>query len=172
LFYQNNCQKFLVLQVNLKIYQDSKSLLKHREASTRCTATLIWGLRQIYSRKTKWKKKKTSKRSTTLEVKTSGFYWSQWSGDVSPTPSTCQVEEFLNWDGQIEPVILGGLHWLQVDGILLYHGPSVNVSNLGCDPLSTSDQWFLTIRFPDSTLGSHKFTCVLWWFLSGFWLLR
>jgi hypothetical protein len=28
--------------------------------------------------------------------------------------------EFLAWDGQIGPVILGGLHWLQVDGILLY----------------------------------------------------
>jgi hypothetical protein len=28
--------------------------------------------------------------------------------------------EFLPWDGQIKPVILGGLHWLQVEGILLY----------------------------------------------------
>jgi hypothetical protein len=29
-------------------------------------------------------------------------------------------KEFLPWDGQIGPVILGGLHWLQVGGILLY----------------------------------------------------
>jgi hypothetical protein len=28
--------------------------------------------------------------------------------------------EFLPWIGQIGPVILGGLHWLQVGGILLY----------------------------------------------------
>jgi hypothetical protein len=28
--------------------------------------------------------------------------------------------EFLAWNGQIRPVILGELYWLQVDGILLY----------------------------------------------------
>jgi hypothetical protein len=35
--------------------------------------------------------------------------------------------EFLPWDVQIGPVILEGLHWLQVGGILLYiinHGLS------------------------------------------------
>jgi hypothetical protein len=32
LFCQDNHQRFLVLQVEPKIYQDSKSLLKHREA--------------------------------------------------------------------------------------------------------------------------------------------
>jgi hypothetical protein len=29
-------------------------------------------------------------------------------------------KEFLPWDGQIGPIILGGLHWLQVGGILQY----------------------------------------------------
>jgi hypothetical protein len=32
LFCQDNCQRFLVLQVDPKIYQDSRNLLKHREA--------------------------------------------------------------------------------------------------------------------------------------------
>jgi hypothetical protein len=33
--------------------------------------------------------------STTLEVKTSSFYWSQQGGDVSPTPITWQAEEIF-----------------------------------------------------------------------------
>jgi hypothetical protein len=34
-----------------------------------------------------------------MEVKTAGFYWSQQSGDVGPTPSTCQAEGIfgLGW---------------------------------------------------------------------------
>jgi hypothetical protein len=39
-------------------------------------------------------KNKNSKRSTTLKVKTSSFYWSQQSENVSLTPSTWQ-REFL-----------------------------------------------------------------------------
>jgi hypothetical protein len=37
-------------------------------------------------------------------------------------PPHGRQRDFLAWDGQIGPVILGGvvLHWLQVDGILLY----------------------------------------------------
>jgi hypothetical protein len=34
------------------------------------------------------------------------------------------------------------------------HEPCVNVNNLGCDPLSTSEPWFLAIRFPNSTLSA------------------
>jgi hypothetical protein len=66
---------------------------------------------------------KTQKRSTTLEVKTSSFYWCQQSGDVSPTPSTWQAEGIfgLEWpDWAYYLFLVGGLHWLQVDGILLY----------------------------------------------------
>jgi hypothetical protein len=31
-FVEDNCQKFLVLQVNPQIYQNNKSILKHRKA--------------------------------------------------------------------------------------------------------------------------------------------
>jgi hypothetical protein len=34
--------------------------------------------------------------------------------------------------------------------------PSVNVNNLGCDPLSTPEPWLLAIRFPNSTLRDLK----------------
>jgi hypothetical protein len=37
------------------------------------------------------------------------------------------------------------------------HEPYVNVNNLGCDPLSTSEPWFSVIRFPNSTLSPHKY---------------
>jgi hypothetical protein len=40
------------------------------------------------------------------------------------------------------------------------HEPSVNVNNLGCDPLSTSKPWFSDIRFPNSTLSLHKYLLV------------
>jgi hypothetical protein len=48
--------------------------------------------------------------------------------------------EFLAWDGQIGPVILGGAPlttgwWDPV----VYHESYVNVKNMGCDPLSTSE---------------------------------
>jgi hypothetical protein len=56
------------------------------------------------------KKKKTSKRNTALEVKTSSFYWSQQSGDVSPIPSTCLAKGIFALGWPDWPVILGELH--------------------------------------------------------------
>jgi hypothetical protein len=53
------------------------------------------------------KKKENSKRSTTLEVKTSCFYWNQQSGDASPNG---RWREFLAGEAQIGPVVLGNLH--------------------------------------------------------------
>jgi hypothetical protein len=55
-------------------------------------------------------KKKNSKRSTTLEVKTFSFYWTQQSRDVSPTPSTCQAEGIfgLGWPDWACYFFLGG----------------------------------------------------------------
>jgi hypothetical protein len=48
--------------------------------------------------------------------------------------------EFLSWDGQIGPIILGGdpltTGWWDP---AVCHEPCVNVNNLGCDPLSTSE---------------------------------
>jgi hypothetical protein len=48
--------------------------------------------------------------------------------------------EFLAKDGHIEPVILVGAplttSWWDP---AVCHEPSVNVNNLGCDPLSTSE---------------------------------
>jgi hypothetical protein len=38
--------------------------------------------------------------------------------------------EFLPWDVQIVPVNLGGLHWLQVGGILLYVMSHVLISTI------------------------------------------
>jgi hypothetical protein len=51
-----------------------------------------------------------------------------------------RLREFLAWDGQIGPVILGGLHLLQVGEILLYVMSHLLMStNLEYDPLSTSE---------------------------------
>jgi hypothetical protein len=84
--------------------------------------------------------KKNSKRNTTLEVKTSSFYWTQQSGDVSPTPSTCWMEGIfaLGWADWVcyfrgAPLTLG---WWDPT---VCHEPYVYVNNLGCDPLSTSE---------------------------------
>jgi hypothetical protein len=75
-----------------------------------------------------------------VEVKTSSFYWSQWSGDVSPTPFTGQMEGIFG---------LGWLDWAcyfrgtpRTTGWrdpAVCHEPSVNINNLGYDPLSTSE---------------------------------
>jgi hypothetical protein len=66
--------------------------------------------------------------------------------------------EFLPWDVQIGPVILGGAPlttgWWDP---AVCHEPCVNVNNLGCDPLSTSEPWFLSTVFPNSILSSHKY---------------
>jgi hypothetical protein len=114
-FCQDNCQKFLGLQVNPQICQDNKSLLKYREARGSWTQGVLlhwyegWD-KFTYVKQSKKKakpkytlqirkKKNLKKKSTTLEVKTSSFYWSLQSGDVSSTPSTCQVEGIfgLGW---------------------------------------------------------------------------
>jgi hypothetical protein len=127
----------------------------------RFSLRILWAL--LTTLRVLKKKKKNSKRSTTLEVKTSSFYWSQQS-DVSPTPSIWQAERIfgLGWPDWAcyfrgPPLTTG---WW--DPALCYE-PSVNVNNLGCDPLWTSEPWFLVVPIN---------TCVLWWFLSGFWLLR
>jgi hypothetical protein len=66
--------------------------------------------------------------------------------------------EFLAWDGQIGPVILGGTplttSWWDPP---VCHETCVNVSNLAYDPLSTSEPWFVAIMFPNSTLTPHKY---------------
>jgi hypothetical protein len=41
------------------------------------------------------------------------------------------------------------------------HEPCVIVSNLGCDPLSTFEPWFLAIKFPNSTFNPHKYLPVV-----------
>jgi hypothetical protein len=61
--------------------------------------------------------------------------------------------EFLPLDGQIGPVILGGAPlttgWWDP---AVCHEPSVNVNNLGCDSLSTSDSWPLCFLTPHLVL--------------------
>jgi hypothetical protein len=84
-------------------------------------------------------------KGTALEVKTSSFYWTQQSGDVIPTPSTCWMEGIFglgcpDWACYFRggaPLTTG---WWDP---AVCHEPSVNVNNLGCDPLSTSEPWFL-----------------------------
>jgi hypothetical protein len=159
LFYQDNCQEFLVLQVNPKLYQDNKFIKTRRgkrQLSTGSAAALMWGSRQIYSCKAKLKKKKNSKRSTAPEGKTSSFQWTQQSGGVGPTPSTWQAEGIfgLRWPGwacyfRRTPLTTG---WWDPAGC---HQPFVKVNSLGCDPLSTSEPWFWAI--PNSTLSPHKY---------------
>jgi hypothetical protein len=84
--------------------------------------------------------KKNSKRSTTQEVKASSFYWTQQSRGVSPTPSTCWMEGIfaLRWPDwacyfRRAPLTTG---WWDP---AVCHEQRVNVNNLGCDPLSTSE---------------------------------
>jgi hypothetical protein len=43
------------------------------------------------------KKNKKFEKEHYIEDKTSSFYSTQQSGDVSPTPSTCQVEGIFGW---------------------------------------------------------------------------
>jgi hypothetical protein len=58
--------------------------------------------------------------TTTLEVKTSSFYWIQQSEGVSPTPSTCWMEGIFSLGWPDWACYFRGLHWLQIGGILLY----------------------------------------------------
>jgi hypothetical protein len=70
---------------------------------------------------------------------------SQRLGYASLTPSTCQG--YLALDGQTSH--------------------SVNVSNLGCDSLSTFKSWFSAIRFPNSILSPQQyFLCSVLIFVS------
>jgi hypothetical protein len=74
-------------------------------------------------------------------------------------PPHIRQREFLAWDDQIGPVILGAGAPLTTGwwDPAVCQEPSVDVSNLGCDPLSTSEPWFLAIGFPNSTLSFHKY---------------
>jgi hypothetical protein len=59
----------------------------------------------------------------------------------------------LAWNGQIGPVILAGLHWPQVGGILLYvmsHWLMSTIWNV--ISYQQSEPWFLATMFPNSTL--------------------
>jgi hypothetical protein len=47
--------------------------------------------------------------------------------------------EFLPWDAQIGPVILGAPLSTGWWDLAVCHEPYINVYNLGCDPLSTSE---------------------------------
>jgi hypothetical protein len=147
LFCLDNFQEFLVQQVNPQTCQD-KSLLKHRETRGSWAQGVLLHWYEGWDRFTYVKPKctlqirlkKNSKRSTTLEVQTSSFYWTQQSGNVSPTPST--------WQG---PVILWGLHWLHVGGILLYAMSHLLISTIW-EVISyqhlSHDSWLLCFLSP------------------------
>jgi hypothetical protein len=92
--------------------------------------------------------KKKKKKKTTLEVKTSSFYWTQQSEGVSPTPSTYWIEEIFglgcpDWAcyfrGKGAPLTTS---WCYT---VVCHESYVNVNNLGCrsqgidNPLSISE---------------------------------
>jgi hypothetical protein len=47
--------------------------------------------------------------------------------------------DFLPWDGQIGPLILGGTPLTTGWDPAVCHEPCVNVNNLGYNPLSTSE---------------------------------
>jgi hypothetical protein len=87
--------------------------------------------------------KKLKKEHYTGGIETSSFfYWSQKNGGISPTPSTCKAEGIfgLGWPDWACYFKVGGapltICWQDP---ATYHEPSVNVNNLGCDPLSTSE---------------------------------
>jgi hypothetical protein len=78
--------------------------------------------------------------STTLEIKTSSFYWNQQSRDVCPTLSTRQAEGIFglgwpDWPGYFRGAPLTTGWWDPA----VCHKPCVHVNHLGCDPLSTSE---------------------------------
>jgi hypothetical protein len=85
-------------------------------------------------------KNNNSKRNTTLEVKISSFYWTQQSEGVSPTTSTCWMEAIFamgwpDWTHYFRGTPLTTGWWDPA----AYHEQCVNVNNLECDPLSTSE---------------------------------
>jgi hypothetical protein len=68
--------------------------------------------------------------------------------------------EFLPWEGQIGPVILGGIHWLQVGGILLYVMSHLLMSTIWrgskmATGTQTQTAWALGIRDLAETLETH-----------------
>jgi hypothetical protein len=97
------------------------------------------------------KKKKTQKGALQWKSRPPVFFWTQQSGDVSPTPSTCRQREFLICYFRGAPLTTG---WWDPP---LCHEPSVNINNLGCDPLLATEPRFLATMFPNSTPNPHKY---------------
>jgi hypothetical protein len=86
------------------------------------------------------KKKKTSKRSITLEVKPPVFIGVNRVKMLVLLLPHGRWREFLAWDGQIGPFIFRGapltIGWWDP---AVCPEPFVNANNLGYDPLSTSE---------------------------------
>jgi hypothetical protein len=126
-----------MLHVNPQIYQNNKSLLKHRKAGDNWAWGVLLHWYEGWDKFTyiKQKEKEKTKPKYTLQIgqkiKTQKETL-RWSSRHPIFIGVNKVEmlvlllphgrqrEFLAWDDQIGPVILGRLHWLQVDGILLY----------------------------------------------------
>jgi hypothetical protein len=86
------------------------------------------------------------KKNTTLEIKTSSFYWTKQTEGVSPTPCTCWMEGifglgWLNWVCYFRGLLLTTGWWDPA----VCHEPCVNVNILGCDPYQhlSHDTWSL-----------------------------
>jgi hypothetical protein len=65
LFCQDNCQKFLVLEVNPQIYQNNKSLLKHRGAGDRWAQGILLHWYEDWDKFTYVKKRKKKQSQST-----------------------------------------------------------------------------------------------------------
>jgi hypothetical protein len=110
LFYQDNCQEFLVLHIDTKFYQDNKSLWKHREPIGSWAQGMLLHWYEGWDRFTHIKSSKKAKMHSPDRIKgkfkkeqntggleNSSFYWSQQSGDVSSTPSTFWAEDWAHY---------------------------------------------------------------------------
>jgi hypothetical protein len=174
LFCQDNCQKFLVLQVNPKIYQDNKTSLKHTETIGGWTPRVLlhwyegWN-RFTYVMHSKENKNKAKRYPPDRQKKKSqkgalhwrssppvnkvemlvlllphGLRWPDW---------TCYFREAPLTTGWWDPAV--------------YHEPCVNINNLGCDPSSTSEPWFLAKGFlTPHLIPTHIYLCSLVIFVS------
>jgi hypothetical protein len=130
---------------------------KRQLSSTRSTFALIWGLKYINLCKPKVhppdriKKKKTQKGALHWKSRPPVFIGLNRMEVLALLLPHVGQRKFLAWDDQ-----MGG----SVDCSLVgscCHEPCVNVNNLECDLLSTSEPWFLATMFPNSTLSPHKY---------------
>jgi hypothetical protein len=140
-----------------------KTQKNKRQLSTGNTAALMWELTNLlYKAKVHppdWKKK-TQKGPLHWKLRTPVFIWLNRVEMLLLLLPHVGWREFFglgctDWAcyfmGGGAPLTTG---WWDP---AVCHKPYVNANNLGCDPLSKSEPWFLATMFPNSILSPYKY---------------